>query len=134
MKQFIAFFSKPIILPGDQMEKIRVYGLLFEDTEMATINRITNYIHNYIWAVSELFRDGVEHISENTYKKDGKVFRVNDENWCKYVNKAEKKKNQFAFIGEGCIDIKEEDFYDGILLTNKDKWKEFKGMPKLIWL
>ena len=116
------------------MEKIKTYGLLFADTEMATINRISNYIRNYIWAVAELFRDGVEHISENTYKKDGKVFRVNDENWCKYANKAEKKKNQFAVIGEGCIDIKEEDFYDGLLLTNKDKWKEFKGMPKLIWL
>ena len=74
------------------MEKIKTYGLLFEDTEMATINRITNYIHNYIWAVSELFRDGVEHISENTYKKDWKVFRVNDENWWKYVKNPKRRK------------------------------------------
>ena len=134
MKHFIAIFSKPIILPGDQMEKIKTYGLLFEDTEMATINRITNYIHNYIWAVSELFRDGVEHISDNTYKKDGKVFRVNDENWWKYVKKSEKKKNQFAFIGDDYMETKEEDFYDGFLLTNKDKWKELKGVSKLRWL
>lgn len=134
MKHFIAIFSKPIILPGDRMEKIKTYGLLFEDTEMATINRITNYIHNYIWAVSELFRDGVEHISENTYKKDGKVFRVNDENWWKYVKKSEKKKIQFAFIGDDYMETKEEDFYDGFLLTNKDKWKELKGVSKLRWL
>ncbi|MCI7662405.1 MAG: hypothetical protein MSS40_07210 [Bacteroidales bacterium] len=46
MKQFIAIFSKPIVLPGQQMENIKTYGLLFEDTEMATINRITNYIRN----------------------------------------------------------------------------------------
>ena len=92
MKQFIAVFSKPIVLPGQQMENIKTYGLLFEDTEMATINRITNYIRNYIWAIAELFRDGVEHISENTYKKDGKVFLVNDKNWWKYVDRAERKK------------------------------------------
>ena len=134
MKHFIAIFSKPIVLPGDQMEKVKTYGLLFEDTEMATINRITNYIRNYILAVAELFRDGVEHISDDTYKKDGKVFLVNDQNWWKYVIKAEKKKNQFAFIGEDYIDIKEEDFHDNVLFTNKDKWKELKGMSKIRWL
>ena len=84
--------------------------------------------------MAELFRDGVEHISENTYKKDGKVFRVNDENWWKYVKKSEKKKNQFAFIGDDYMETKEEDFYDGFLLTNKDKWKELKGVSKLRWL
>ena len=98
MKQFIAIFSKPIVLPEQQMENIKTYGLLFEDTEMATINRITNYIRNYIWAIAELFRDGVEHISENTYKKDGKVFLVNDKNWWKYVDRAERKKIR-AFMG-----------------------------------
>ena len=134
MKHFVAIFSKPIVLPGDQMEKIKTYGLLFADTEMATINRISNYIRNYIWAVAELFRDGVEHISDDTYKKDGKVFLVNDLNWCKYVEIAQKKKNQFAFIGEDCIDIKEGDFYDDFLLTNKVKWKELKEMPKVRWL
>ena len=134
MKHFVAIFSKPIVLPGDQMEKIKTYGLLFADTEMATINRISNYIRNYIWAVAELFRDGVEHISDDTYKKDGKVFLVNDLNWCKYVEIAKKKKNQFAFIGEDCIDIKEGDFYDDFLLTNKVKWKELKEMPKVRWL
>ena len=95
MKHFVAIFSKPIVLPGEQMEKIKTYGLLFADTEMATINRISNYIRNYIWAVAELFRDGVEHISDDTYKKDGKVFRVNDQNWWKYVERSKKKKNQF---------------------------------------
>lgn len=134
MKHFVAIFSKPIVLPGDQMEKIKTYGLFFADTEMATINRISNYIRNYIWAVAELFRDGVEHISDDTYKKDGKVFLVNDLNWCKYVEIAKKKKNQFAFIGEDCIDIKEGDFYDDFLLTNKVKWKELKEMPKVRWL
>ena len=67
-------------------------------------------------------------------KKDGKVFLVNDLNWCKYVEIAKKKKNQFAFIGEDCIDIKEGDFYDDFLLTNKVKWKELKEMPKVRWL
>ena len=134
MKQFIAIFSKPIVLPGQQMENIKTYGLLFEDTEMATINRITNYIRNYIWAIAELFIDSVEHISENTYKKDGKVFLVNDKNWWKYVDRAERKKNQFAFIGEDYTDITEEDLYDGFLFTNKGKWKELKRNPKVRWL
>ena len=89
---------------------------------------------NLIWAIAELFRDGVEHISENTYKKDGKVFLVNDKNWWKYVDRAERKKKQFAFIGEDYTDITEEDLYDGFLFTNKGKWKELKRNPKVRWL
>ncbi len=29
MKQFIAIFSKPIVLPGQQMENIKTYGRFF---------------------------------------------------------------------------------------------------------
>lgn len=132
MKQFIAIFSKPLVLPGNKMERVKTYGMLFDKTEKATIENVTNYIRNYVFVIAELYRDGVEHIGDWTYKKDGKVFNVNESDWWDYAEKAKKKKIQFEFVDEDNVEIKEEDFYDNYLLTSKERWVQLKAMPIVV--
>lgn len=126
MKHLVVIFSKPVILPGDKLEKIKTYGLLFDKTERATPDRISLYIRSYILPVAELFKEGVEHFDDWSYKKDGKVFYVDDENWQQYIEKAEKRKIQIELLDDDNVDIKEEDLHEDFLLISKDKWNELK--------
>ena len=133
MEHFVAIFSKPIILPGDNLEKIRTYGIFFDKSEIATIDRISNYIRNYILAVAELFKEGIEHIDERSFQRNGEVFYVNGSTWQEYIKKAEKKKIRFAVLDEEDIMNMEEYLNENYLLTDKDKWKQLMGMPKVVW-
>ena len=133
MKHFVVIFNKPVILPGDKLKKIKTYGVLFEKTEIATFDRMSNYIRNYILAVVEIFKDGVEQFDEWGYKKNGKVFYVNDSNWWQYVERAEKAKVRFAFFDDDSIEIKTEDFNEDYLLTSKERWTELKASKEIVW-
>ena len=132
MKQFVVIFSKPMVLPGNKMEKVKTYGLLFNKTEKATLENVANYIRNYVFAIAELYRDGVEHIGDWTYKKDGKVFNVNDSDWWDYVEKAKRKKIQFELVDDDNVEINKEDYYDDFLLTSKERWEQLKAMPIVV--
>jgi len=133
MKQIIVIFDKPVILPSDNMEQVKTYGISLDKPEIATLDRITKYIRNYILAVAELFKEGIEHIDEWSYKKNGEVFYVNDPTWDKYVQMAEKKKVRFAVLDDDDMVMMEDDLHENYLLTNKDKWKQLKGMSKVVW-
>ena len=133
MKQFVVIFNKPVVLPGDNLEKIKTYGILFNKSEISTFDRIENYLRNYIFPIAEVFRDDAELISDWSYKKNGEVFYVNGPTWNEYVTKAEKKKIRFEFFGEDILEIKEEDYVDGYLLINKDTWNELKSMEDIVW-
>ena len=133
MKHFVVIFSKPVILPGDNLKKIKTYGVLFEKTEIATFDRMSSYIKNYILAVVAIFKDGVEQFDEWGYKKNGKVFYVNDSNWWQYVERAEKAKVRFAFLDDDSIEIKTEDFNEDYLLTSKERWTELKASKEIVW-
>lgn len=133
MKHFVAIFSKPIILPGDNLEKIRTYGIFFDKSEIATFDRISNYIRNYILAVAELFKEGIEYIDERSFQRNGEVFYVNGPMWQEYIKKAEKKKIRFAVLDDEDIMNMEEYLNENYLLTDKDKWKQLKGMSKVVW-
>lgn len=133
MKHFVAIFSKPIILPGDNLEKIRTYGIFFDKSEIATFDRISNYIRNYILAVAELFKEGIEYIDERSFQRNGEVFYVNGPMWQEYIKKAEKKKIKFAVLDDEDIMNMEEYLNENYLLTDKDKWKQLMGMPKVVW-
>ena len=133
MKHFVVIFSKPVILPGDNLKKIKTYGLLFEKTEIATFDRMSNYIRNYILAVVEIFKDGVEQFDEWGYKKNGKVFYVNDSNWWQYVERAEKAMVRFAILDDDGVEIKTEDFNEDYLLTSKERWTELKATKEIVW-
>ena len=133
MKHFVAIFSKPIVLPGDNLEKIRTYGIFFDKSEIATFDRISNYIRNYILAVAELFKEGIEYIDERSFQRNGEVFYVNGPTWQEYIKKAEKKKIRFAVLDEEDIMNMEEYLNENYLLTDKDKWKQLMGMTKVVW-
>lgn len=133
MKQFVVIFNKPVVLPGDNLEKIKTYGILFQKSEISTFDLIEKYLRNYIFPIAEVFRDDAELISDWSYKKNGEVFYVNGPTWNEYVKKAEKKKIRFEFFGDDILEIKEEDYVDGYLLINKDKWNELKSMEDIVW-
>ena len=133
MKHFVVIFNKPVILPGDKLQKIKTYGVLFEKTDIATFDRMSNYIRNYILAVVEIFKDGVEQFDEWGYKKNGKVFYVNDSNWWQYVERAEKAKVRFAILDDDGVEIKTEDFNEDYLLTSKERWTELKATKEIVW-
>ena len=133
MKKFVVIFSKPVVLPGDNLEKIKTYGILFNKSEISTFDRIENYLRNYIFPIAEVFRDEAELISDWSYMKNSEVFYVNGPTWDEYVKKAEKKKIRFEFFGDDILEIKEEDYYDNYLLINKDTWNELKSMDDIVW-
>ena len=133
MKQFVVIFSKPVVLPGDNLEKIKTYGILFQKSEISTFDLIEKYLRNYIFPIAEVFKDDAELISDWSYRKNGEVFYVNGPTWNEYVKKAEKKKIRFEFFGDDIVKIKEEDYVDGYLFINKDTWKELKSMDDIVW-
>lgn len=133
MKQFVVIFNKPVVLPGDNLEKIRTYGILFQKSEISTFDLIEKYLRNYIFPIAEVFKDEAELISDWSYRKNGEVFFVNGPTWGEYIKKAEKKKIRFEFFGDDIVKIKEEDYADGYLLINKDTWKELKSMDDIVW-
>ena len=133
MKQFVVIFSKPVVLPGDNLEKIKTYGILFQKSEISTFDLIEKYLRNYIFPIAEVFKDDAELISDWSYRKNGEVFYVNGPTWNEYVKKAEKKKIRFEFFGDDIVKIKEEDYYDNYLLINKDTWNELKSMDDIVW-
>ena len=133
MKQFVVIFSKPVVLPGDNLEKIKTYGILFNKSEISTFDLIEKYLRNYIFPIAEVFKDEAELISDWSYRKNGEVFYVNGPTWNEYVKKAEKKKIRFEFFGDDIVKIKEQDYVDGYLFINKDTWKELKSMDDIVW-
>ena len=133
MAQIIVFFSKPIFLPDDKMKRLKTYGLVFEKTEKTTFERITDYTKRYIFAVAELYKEGIENIDEWSYKKNGVVYYVNGPFWHEYVEKAEKKKIRLAIIDDDSIEIKDDEMYDRYLLTSKERWTELKETKEIVW-
>lgn len=133
MKQIIVIFDKPVILPSDNMEKVKTYGISLDKPGIATLDRITKYIRNYILAVAVLFKEGIEHIDEWSYKKDGVVFYVDGPTWQEYIKKAKKRKVRFAVLDDDDLEITEDDLHENYLLTNIDKWQQLKGMSKVVW-
>lgn len=133
MTQIIVIFSKPIFLPDDEMKRLRTYGLVVEKTEKATIDRIEKYIKEYILAVAELYKEGIENIDEWSYKKNGVVFYVNGPFWHEYVEKAEKKKIRFAIIEDDSVEFNDDELYDRYLLTSKERWTELKASKDIVW-
>lgn len=133
MKQFIVIFNKQVVLPGDNLEKIRTYGILFDKSEKSTFDRIEDYIRNYILPIAELFKEGIEHIDEYSYRKDGEVFNTYGPTWQEYVKKAERRKIRIAVIDDENIKIKTEDYFDDFLLLNKERWMELKTKKDIEW-
>lgn len=133
MARILLIFNKAISLPDDSMRETKTYGLTFEKTERATFERIEKYIKEYLLVVADLFKEGIEHIDEWSYRRNGKTFYVDGPMWWEYVRKAQKKKIRFAIIDDEKIEIKADDLYDNYLFLNKDKWEKLRETKEIVW-
>lgn len=73
-KEIVALFDRPVILPGDEMEEVWTYGLIFRPSNIATFNNISRFIKEYIVVLSTIFQDKeAEVCNEMSFKKGGRV-------------------------------------------------------------
>lgn len=88
MKQLTVLFSKPLVLPTDEGDRISTYGLYLDKTDKATFYNITEYVLNYLCVISQLYKDNVKRVSDYVYEKDGQEIVIWDSTWEKYAEKA----------------------------------------------
>ena len=132
MKEIVALFDRPVILPGDQMEKVSTYGLIFRQSDIATFNNISRFIREYIVVLSTIFQDKeTEVCNERSFKKGGREFNIDDPTWEQYAQQAQKAGIRFTIFCTDCGEIREEDRCE-LLLTSKDKWQELMVKKKIM--
>lgn len=133
MKQVIVIFSKPIVLPGDEMERITSYGLCLTKSDFTTVQNIRSYIRYFLLVIAQIYKDKtIEFLGKESFKKDGQVFCIGDDVWDEYVTKVERTKLPLAVFDDDNIEISDVDKYD-ILLTAKEKWEDLKGRRDIVW-
>ncbi len=131
MENRIVIFNRPIEMPGDNMEKIKTYGLLLPRVECATPETITRFVREYVFVIAEIFKENVTFFNGWSFLENGVKFVIYDKKWREYAQKVEKTNLQFAFY-DGNVEIKDVDHIEP-LLTSEDKWEEMKGMKEISW-
>ena len=131
-KEIVALFDQPVILPGDDMEEVYTYGLIFRQSDIATFNNISRFIREYIVVLSTIFQDKEAEVCNDwSFKKGGREFYIYDPTWEQYAHQAQKAGIRFTIFCTDCSEIREEDRCE-LLLTSKDKWQELKA--KVFWI
>ena len=131
-KEIVALFNRPVILPGDKMEEVWTYGLIFRPSKIATFNNISRFIREYIVVLSTIFQDKeAEVCNEMSFKKGGREFNIYDPTWEQYARQAQKAGIRFTIFFTDSSEIREEDRCE-LLLTSEDKWRELKA--KVFWI
>lgn len=132
MKQLVVLFSKPLVLPTDEGDRITTFGLYLDKTHRATFYNIKEYVQNYISVISQLYKDNVKRVSDYIYEKDGQEIVIWDPVWNKYAEKAKETGMEFAIIDDGDLEIKEDDRWL-IFITQKELWEYLKSRKDLVW-
>ena len=132
MKQLVVLFSKPLVLPTDEGDRVSTYGLYLNKTHRATFYNIKEYVQNYISVISQLYKDNVKRVSDYIYEKDGQEIVIWDPVWNSYAEKARETGMEFAIIDDGDLDIKEDDKWL-IFITQKEIWEDLKSRKDLVW-
>lgn len=132
MKQLVVLFSKPLVLPTDEGDRITTFGLYLDKTHRATFYNIKEYVQNYISVFSQLYKDNVKRVSDWIYEKDGREIVIWGPVWNKYADKAKETGMEFAIIDDGDLEIKEDDRWQ-IFITQKELWEYLKGKNGLVW-
>ncbi len=132
MKQLVVLFSKPLVLPTDEGDRISTFGLYLDKTHRATFYNIKEYVQNYISVISQLYKDNVKRVSDYVYEKDGQEIVIWDPVWNSYAEKARETGMEFAIIDDGDLDIKEDDKWL-IFITQKEIWEDLKSRKDLVW-
>lgn len=132
MKQLTVLFSKPLVLPTDEGDRIPTYGLYLDKTERATFYNIKEYVLNYISVISQLYKDNIKRVSDYIYEKDGQEIVIWDPTWEKYAEKARETGMEYAIIDDGDLEIKEDDRWL-IFITQKEIWEYLKSRKDIEW-
>lgn len=132
MKQLVVLFSKPLVLPTDEGDRISTFGLYLDKTHRATFYNIKEYVQNYISVISQLYKDNVKRVSDYVYEKDGQEIVIWDPVWNSYAEKARETGMEFAIIDDGDLDIKEDDKWQ-IFITQKELWEYLKSRKDIEW-
>lgn len=132
MKQLVVLFNQPLVLPSDEGDKIKTYGLYLDKTHRATFYNIKEYVQNYISVISQLYKDNVKRVSDYVYEKDGQEIVIWDSTWEKYAEKARETGMEFAIIDDGDLEIKEDDRWL-IFITMRELWEDLKSRKDLVW-
>ena len=132
MKQLVVLFSKPLVLPTDEGDRITTFGLYLDKTHRATFYNIREYVQNYISVISQLYKDNIKRVSDYIYEKDGQEIVIWDPTWKKYAEKARETGMEFAIIDDGDLEIKEDDRWL-IFITQKELWEYLKSRKDIEW-
>ena len=132
MKQLTVLFSKPLVLPTDEGDRIPTYGLYLDKTERATFHNISEYVQNYISVISQLYKDNVKRVNDWIYEKDGREIVIWGPVWNKYADKAKEAGMEFAIIDDGDLEIKEDERWL-IFITQKELWEYLKSRKDIEW-
>ena len=132
MKQLVVLFSKPLVLPTDEGDRITTFGLYLDKTHRATFYNIEEYVLNYLCVISQLYKDNIKRVSDYVYEKDGQEIVIWDPVWNSYAEKARETGMEFAIIDDEDLEIKEDDRWQ-IFITQKELWEYLKGKNGLVW-
>lgn len=132
MKQLVILFSKPVVLPTDEGDRITTFGLYLDKTHRATFYNIREYVQNYISVISQLYKDNIKRVSDYIYEKDGQEIVIWGPTWEKYAEKARETGMEFAIIDDDDLEIKEDDRWL-IFITQKELWEYLKSRKDIEW-
>jgi hypothetical protein len=133
MKNIVIIFDQPVVLPGDEMERITSYGLCLTKSDFTTLQNIRSYIRYFLLVIAQIYKDKtIEFLGKESFKKDGQVFCIGDDVWDEYATMVEKTKFPLAVFDDDNIEISDVDKYD-ILLTAKERWEDMRGRKGIVW-
>ena len=134
MKEIAVIFDRSVVLPGDGMVPLKSFGYIFPKTDLALPVNNRTYTKHYILVIAELFKDKtIEFVGKECFKKDGKVFYMDDDLWDVYDKMAEKTGVQFAILEIENTDVPREDRDDDYLLISEERWVALKGRDDVVW-
>lgn len=132
MKQLVVLFNQPLVLPSDEGDKIKTYGMYLDKTDKATFYHIKEYVLNYICVISQLYKDNVKRLNDWIYEKDGQEIVIWGPIWESYAEKARATGMEFAIVDDGDLEIKEDERWQ-IFITMRELWEDLKGRKDLVW-
>lgn len=133
MKQLTVLFSKPLVLPTSEGERISTYGVYLNKTHRATFYNIKEYVQNYISVIAQIYKnEKVKSYNGYVFETDGQEIVIWDPTWEKYAEKARATGMEFAIIDDGDLEIKEDDRWL-IFITMRELWEDLKSRKDIEW-
>lgn len=134
MKEIVVVFDQSVILPCDGMIQVETFGYIFPKSDLTKPNNIRTYTKHYVFVMAELLKDKtIEFIGKQCFKKNGKVFYLDDDIWEEYDKMANKSGVQFAILEIEDTEVSSEERYEDFLLTSNERWERLKDRDDVVW-